>query len=57
MKVLKAGTRGFYDVFVGETWKNHTRVQVKRTPHGPRIYHVSGLPLTKELLINLGKEV
>lgn len=27
MKILKAGTRGFYDVFTGLGWTGHTRVR------------------------------
>jgi len=27
MKIIKAGTFGFYDVFTGNGWYHHTRVQ------------------------------
>jgi len=28
IKVVKAGTHGFYDVFFNDGWKEHTRVRV-----------------------------
>ena len=43
MKIIKAGTFGYYDVFLGLGWKRHTRVQVLRQAGGLRI--ISGLHL------------
>lgn len=28
IKVVKAGTHGYYDVFTGNGWRNHTRIRV-----------------------------
>lgn len=36
MKILKAGS--YYDVFLGEGWENHTRVQKR----GKALVHISG---------------
>jgi hypothetical protein len=55
--VLKAGTRGFYDVFTKDTWENHTRVHFDRKTKVTT--EVSGLKLkdqlkkVNEILINL----
>lgn len=42
MKIIKAGTYGYYDVFQGEGWYKHTRVQLKKTKFGKTLSHVSG---------------
>jgi len=39
MKILKAGTYGYYDIFVGDGWENHTRVQLKKNK---QLVHVDG---------------
>lgn len=44
MKILKAGTHGMHDIFVGDGWENHTRVQLR--PNGAMI-HIDGLRLNK----------
>lgn len=54
MKILKAGTHGFYDCFFGDGWKNHTRITIKKTQYGPRIFYHSGIPLTKDKYIQIG---
>lgn len=55
MKILKAGR--FYDIFFGEGWYNHTRIQIKSTPKGKRIYHVSGNVLNRNQCIIIGKHI
>lgn len=55
IKILKAGK--VLDCFFGDGWKNHTRVSVKRTAFGPRIFYVSGIPLNKDRLIQIGKQL
>lgn len=55
MKLLKAGY--FLDCFFGDGWHEHTRVSIKKTQHGPRIFFVSGIPLTKGRIISIGQLV
>lgn len=46
MKILKAGTYGFFDVFSGMGWKNHTRVRWnKKVGH---LQFVTGNHLSKK---------
>lgn len=46
MKILKAGTYGFFDVFTGSGWQNHTRVRWnKRVGH---LQFVTGKHLSKK---------
>ena len=52
MKLLKAGTFGFYDIFLGEGWKNHTRIQLKKTGH---VVYISGERLAKWQMFQLGE--
>lgn len=54
MKILKAA-HGFMDVFLGEGWYNHSRVQKKKTKDGYKIIHVSGIRLNKHQLLIVGK--
>lgn len=45
MKILKAGTFGFYDVFTGDGWENHSRVRWNnKVGH---LQHVNGKFLSK----------
>ena len=48
MKIIKAGTFGYYDVFLGLGWEKHTRVQVLRQTGGLRI--INGLHLNVKQL-------
>lgn len=47
-KILKAGTYGFYDVFIGNGWEGHTRVRWnKKVGH---LQFVSGKHLSKTVV-------
>ncbi len=50
MKIIKAGTRGYHDIFLGAGWKNWTRVQVLKTKDGLGIKFVSGRHLSPSLV-------
>jgi len=56
-KLYKVGFGGLIDVFFGDGWKTWTRVQVKKTSFGPRIFYKGGFPLNKEKLIQIGKQL
>lgn len=57
MKILKAGTFGMYDVFQGMGWKNHTRVQARKTPTGIKLKHIDGNELHGIQLVMVTKEI
>ena len=47
-KILKAGTFGYYDVFTGMGWKNHTRVRWnKKVGH---LQFITGKHLSKKIV-------
>ena len=56
--IIKKAQFNFVDVWDEsvEGWQeNHTRVQIKKTPKGKRVFYVSGKPLPKIKLIEISK--
>lgn len=50
MKIIKAGTRGYHDIFFGSGWKNWTRVQVIKVKNESSMKFVSGRHLSPSLV-------
>lgn len=57
MKILKAGTFGMFDIFQGSGWKNHTRVQERKTEKGIFLKHIDGIKLSGIQLVRVVKEI
>jgi hypothetical protein len=56
--LIKKAQFNFYDVFQGEGWAGHTRVQIKRKPGAPpRAYYVSGVKLPHIKLVEIAKSI
>lgn len=54
MKIIKAGTYGMYDIFVGEGWYHHTRVQMRPNDH---MIHIDGIRLNKHTAQNVFNKI
>jgi len=55
--IKKAGTYGFYDIFSGLGWKNHTRIQVRKQNEIVRVYPKEGRSLLPLQLAAITKEL
>lgn len=54
-KLKKAGTYGFYDVFIGQGWKNHTRVRWNKQKQ--QLQFIDGKHLPVAIVVEVQKQI